>query len=153
MDDNSLSILLRQWKHVCKEMYRSDPGALDKAVQQPSLQSLGNLDFTPTQVKAILKVIDDGTEPWSAIDKVVRSNAAGQLGSPFLADIVSSSMSEGLGYSAAVSRVRHRDVQTNSSEAVKLDQSHQGVKFDGLDVDDEIDADDDPGIDAGKSFY
>lgn len=152
MDDNSLSTLLLQWKQVSKEMYRSEPGALDKAVQKPSAQSLRNLDFTPTQVKAILKVIDDGTEPRSAIDKVVRNNATGQLGSPLLAEMVSDSMLEGLGYSAAVSRVRHRDLKTNSSETIGFDQSQVGAKFDGLDVDDEIDADDDPGLDLGKLF-
>lgn len=152
MDDHSLSILLRQWKQVCIQMYRPDPGAFAKAVHEPSPQSLGNLDFTPTQVTAILEVIKDGTEPRLAIAKIARNNAAGQLGSQALADMVSDSMSEGLGYSAAVSRVRHRVVRTVSSGGDDSEQAHEGAKYDDLDVDDEIGADDDPGLEAGQRF-
>lgn len=141
MDDHSLSILLRQWKQISIQMYRPDPGALAKAVQEPSTQSLSNLDFTPTQVKTILEVIDNGTEPRSAITEVARNKTVGQLGSEALADMVSDSVSEGLGYTAAASRERYRD---GSSEVLHLDQTQDGAKSNDLDVDVKIGANDDP---------
>jgi hypothetical protein len=152
MDDNSLSILLRQWKQVSIQMYRSNPEAIAKAVQQPSPQSLSNLDFTPTQVNAILKVIDDGAEPRSAIAKVARSNTVGQLGSEALADKASDLVSEGLGYSADVSRVRHRDMQAGTSEVPEFDQTPGGARPNHLDVDDEICADEDKALEIWTSI-
>ena len=131
-------------------MYKAKPDSLAKAVQQPSSKSLRNLDFTPTQVRAVLEVIKDGVEPWAAIAKIARTGAAVQLRSSSLAETVSDSMSEGLGYSAAVSRARHLDAHTGSSDAVNVDSAHEGAKYDDLDVDDGSGADDDPGPDARR---
>jgi hypothetical protein len=43
-------------------------------------------------------------------------------------------------------------MRTVSSAEDDFEQAHEGAKYDDLDVDDEIGADDDPGLEAGQHF-
>lgn len=152
VDGTSLEPLLRRWKDVAIRMYKKNPGALTKAIQEPSMQSLVALYFTPKQAQAVLDAINTGYDSRQALIKIAESSAAKQLRSEDAADLVSSLMLSGLGYSAAISCARHHGIQSANARNGDLGQAQEEFKYDDLDADDEFGAEVDPGSSEELSF-
>lgn len=153
VDDASLGNLLHRWREVTIRIYQRHPELLVKAVQQPSSQSLDALNFEYKQVKAILKAIADGREASSAIAEVAKISAAERLGSAELADMVPRLMLEGYGYLAAISHARRNGVHKDTSEEAGFNQGQEEAKYDDLDVEDDIGADNDPALGGERLPY
>lgn len=152
VDGTSLEPLLQQWKEVSIWMYKKNPEAFAKAVHEPSLQSLVALYFTPKQAQAVLDAINSGCDSRQALIKIAESSAAKQLRSEDAADLVSSLMLSGLGYSAAVSCARHHGIQSANARSGDLGQAREEFRYDDLDTDDGFGAEVDPGSSEELSF-
>jgi hypothetical protein len=118
-----------------------DSDAIAQAMQSPTMQTLEALEFTANQSTVILEIIGQGKSPEMAIKSVAKVSAESELGSRELASQVSDLVAAGMGYLAAVARVRKIHAAPESPQYEDEERSRIVAEYDDVDEEDEIGAD------------
>jgi hypothetical protein len=118
-----------------------DSDLIARAMQSPTMQTLEALEFTVRQATVILEMIDRGVSAENAIKSVAKVSAESELDSVELASHVSDLVATGMGYLAAVARVRNTHTAPDSPRQEDDGRSRAVAEYNDLDEDDEIGAD------------